>query len=155
MPIPIQFYEYTYGCNTKLQQPGYYDFSALAFLGYTKHLHWETFGWNFSNCSVKYILSPCLTLISEKKLNVFRWVEEKMKSCQIKSSWNSLCQKNNPDLKNWRSCWFWLLQQAFMKDPLEMLEIGVYYNWNDWPIQNMTLLTSIWKSLCHIAFADL
>ena len=43
----IQWYEYTSGYNTKLQQPGY-DSSTLAFLSHTKHTYWETFGWNFS-----------------------------------------------------------------------------------------------------------
>ena len=49
VPIPNQCYEYTSGYNTKLQQPDYYGFSTLTFSSYTKHLHWESFGWSFSS----------------------------------------------------------------------------------------------------------
>ena len=50
VPMSVQqWYKYTSGYNTKLQQPSYYEFSTLIFSSYKKHLYWEIFGWNFSS----------------------------------------------------------------------------------------------------------
>ena len=71
--------------------------------------YWESFSWNFSNwngVNLRWIypVSMSDSNITEKNLIWLAALRKNLKSCQIKASLNSSCQKNNPEFRNWRSC---------------------------------------------------
>ena len=74
-----------------------------------QHIYWQTFSWNFSNwngVNVQWIYSRSISdsNITEKNLMWLAGLRKNMKSCQIKGSLKSSCQKNNTAFRNWRSC---------------------------------------------------
>ena len=73
------------------------------------HTYWESCSSNFSNWNRvnlqwTYPVSIFDSNTTEKNLMWLTGLRKNMKSCQIKSSLNSSCQKNNPVFRNWRSC---------------------------------------------------
>ena len=74
-----------------------------------QNTYWESFSWNFSNWNGVnlqwiYPVSISDSNITEKNLMWLAGLRKNMKSCQIKGSLNSSCQKNNPVFRKWRSC---------------------------------------------------
>ena len=99
--------------HCKLQQPDCYDFSAVTSSIYITHTRIpEKTLVGISPIGIELMFFSVNVLpgsisdsnITEKNLMWLAGLRKNMKSCQIKGSLNSSCQKNNPVFRNWRSC---------------------------------------------------